>query len=216
MILGMNRFRCLFFLPLVLLVTGCAVFTGSERHSWFPLRVGNEWDYALVSTMGQDGRLDTTTTGVYRHAITGLGRLADGRPAFVRVWNSEVTLRDSGMADSSFSQSETTYFRRTKRWVYRYLTPASPPDSILQLPPELDQKWRSEGVSYWVAAREDVNAGGRLYPRCWRLTTTEGNDASSSNAWFAPGFGLIRMATERTFGTKKLRTDYFLTAAKIK
>jgi hypothetical protein len=216
MILVMNRFRILFLLPLVLLLTGCALFTGSERHSWFPLRVGNEWDYALVSTVEQDGRLDTTTTAVYRHAITGAGRLADGQSAFIRVWDSEVTLRDSGLADSSFSQTETTYFRRTKRWVYRYLTPASPPDSILQLPPELDQKWRSEGVYYWVAARDDIRVGERLYPRCWRLTTTEGKDPSSSNAWFAPGLGLVRMASERTFGTKKLRTDYFLTRAAIR
>ena len=194
MILHMSKFRGFFFLPLVLLFTGCAVFTGSERHSWFPLRVGNEWDYALVSTMEQDGRLDTTTTAVYRHAITGAGRLANGQPAFVRVWNSEVTLRMgtplggmSPLADSSFSQSETTYFRRTKRWVYRYLTPASQPDSILELPPELDQKWRSGGVYYWVAAREDVNIGGRLYPRCWRLTTTEGKDPELLKCLVRPG-----------------------------
>jgi len=216
MILGMNRLRGFVFLPLVLGLTGCASFLEPEHRSWFPLRVGNEWDYALVSTVEQNGRLDTTTTATYHHAITGTAKLAHGQPVFTRVWNSDVTLRDSGMSDSSFSQSETTYFRRTKRWVYRYLTPASPPDSILQLPPEMDQKWRSEGVYYWVAARDDIRAGDRLYPRCWRLTTTEGKDPSSSNAWFAPGFGLVRMSTERTFGTKKLRTDYFLTRAGIR
>jgi hypothetical protein len=48
------------------------------------------------------------------------------------------------------------------------------------------------------------------------LTTTEGKDPSSSNAWFAPGLGLVRMASERTFGTKKLRTDYFLIRSEIK
>jgi hypothetical protein len=164
----------------------------------------------------QDGRLDTTTTAVYRHEITGMHKLADGQAVFVRVWNSDVTSRASGIVDSSFSQTETTYFRRSEHWVYRYLTLKSPPDSILGLPPELDQKWRSGGLYYWVAAREDVAIGDRQYPRCWRLTMTEENSPNSSNGWFARGFGLVRLVTERTFGTRRLRTDYFLTSAVIK
>jgi hypothetical protein len=203
-------------LPITLLFTGCSMFSGPERSSWFPLRVGNEWEYHLVSTMEQDGRTDTTTTAVYRHRIAGTRKLENGSPVFTRVWDSNVTLRDSGLADSSFSQSETTYLRRTKRWVYRYLTPSAPPDSILGLPPELDQKWQSAGIFYWIAAREDISIGGRQCPRCWRLKMTEVNSPNSSVAWFARGFGLVRLATERTFGTKKLRTDYFLTQARIR
>jgi len=203
-------------LPIALLFTGCSMFSGPERTSWFPLRVGNEWEYHLVSTMEQDGQTDTTTTAIYRHRVTGTRKLENGAPVFTRVWDSNVTLRDSGLADSSFSQSETTYLRRTKRWVYRHLTLNAPPDSILGLPPELDQKWQSAGIFYWIAGREDISVGGRQYPRCWRLKMTEVNSPNSSVAWFARGFGLVRLATERTFGTKKLRTDYFLTGAVIR
>ena len=45
---------------------------------------------------------------------------------------------------------------------------------------------------------------------------TEENSPNSSNGWFAKGFGLVRLVTERTFGKRKLRTDYFLTGAAIK
>ena len=205
---------------LFLVLAGCAglrsMLAGSERASWFPLRMGNRWEYRLASTVEQNGRLDTTTVADYHHEIVGTRKLAGGQPAFVRVWTSNVTLRDSGIADSSFSQAETTFFRSTPHWVYRYEALSSPPDSILALPPELDQKWRSGGLYYWVAAREDIVIGGRRYPDCWRLTMTEENSPNSSNAWFARGFGLVRLVTERSFGDRKLRTDYFLTGAAIK
>jgi hypothetical protein len=160
--------------------------------------------------------LDTTTLADYHNRIVGTRKLADGRTAYVRVWTSNVTLRDSGIGDSSFSQADTTFFRRSSRWVYRYQTPDGPPDSILALPPEIDQKWRSGGINYWVAAREDVTLGDRRYPDCWRLKMTEENSVNSSNGWFAQGFGLVRLVTEQTFGNRKLRTDYFLTSAVIK
>jgi hypothetical protein len=204
----------------ILLLAGCAglrsMLGGSERTSWFPLRMGNQWDYRLVSTVEENGRLDTTTTADYHHEITGTRKLAGGQPVFVRVWTSTVTLRDSGIVDSSFSQTETTYFRRSNRWVYRYQALNGPPDSILALPPELDQKWRSGGLYYWVAAREDIVIGGRRYPDCWRLTMTEEKSPNSSNGWFARGFGLVRLVTERSFGDRKLRTDYYLTNAEIR
>jgi hypothetical protein len=215
-------YQCLlvFACGFILLLAGCAglrsLLAGSERTSWFPLSMGNQWDYRLVSTVEENGRLDTTTTADYRHEITGTRKLAGGQPAFVRVWTSNVTLRDSGIVDSSFSQTETTYFRRSNRWVYRYQALDGPPDSLLALPPELDQKWRSGGLYYWVAAREDIVIGGRRYPNCWRLTMIEESSPSSSNGWFAQGFGLVRLVTERSFGDRKLRTDYYLTNAIIK
>lgn len=216
------RYRCssAFVCGYILLLAGCAglssLLTGPERASWFPLATGNRWEYRLVSTVEQNGRLDTTTVADYHHEIVGTRKLPSGQPAFVRVWTSNVTLRDSGITDSSFSQTETTYFRRTPHWVYRYQPLGSPPDSILGLPPELDQKWRSNGLYYWVAAREDVTLDGRRYPDCWRLTMTEENSPNSSNGWFARGFGLVRLVTERTFEDRKLRTDYYLTRAVIR
>ena len=159
---------CLRACALFLLLAGCAglrsLLSSPERTSWFPLSVGNRWDYRLVSTVEENGRLDTTTIADYHHVITGTRKLAGGQPAFIRVWTSNVTLLDSGTVDSSFSQTETTYFRRSNRWVYRYQALGGAPDSILALPPEMDQKWRSGGLYYWVAAREDVIIGDEQYP----------------------------------------------------
>lgn len=216
------RRRCfsVFIGGFVLLLAGCAglssLLSGPARASWFPLAVGNRWEYRLVSTVEQNGRLDTTTLAEYHHAIVGTRKLADGRSAYVRVWTSDVTLRDSGIVDSTFSQAETTFFRRSPHWVYRYESLSDSPDSILGLPPELDQKWRSGGLYYWVAAREDITLDGQQYPGCWRLTMTEENSSNSSNGWFAQGFGLVRLVTEQTFGNRKLRTDYYLTSAVVK
>jgi hypothetical protein len=219
------RYLSAFICGFLLLLAGCAglrsLLAGLERTSWFPLKIGNRWEYRLVSTVELNGWLDTTTVADYHHEIVGTHKLADGRPAFVRVWTSNVRLKGSGAGeqgsgDSVFSQTETTYFRRSNRWVYRYQAPEGPPDSIFGLPPELDQKWRSNGLYYWIAAREDVTLDGRQYLGCWRVTMTEEDTPNSSNGWFASGFGLVRLVTERTFGDRRLRTDYYLTSAAVK
>ena len=207
-------------LACLLFFSGCATLHlfvgGSDRGSYFPLAVGDEWEYRLVTTAERGTRSDTTTIATYEHRIIGTTRLADGKPAYVRVWISEVTLRDTLLPDSSFSQTETTYLRRSASAVYRYVNRQSRPDSILLLPPRIDQRWTSEGVSFWVAAREDLQIVDQSYPDCWRIKSGPVDDPVPSLTWFARGYGLVRLLSDRTVAGKHLRTDYYVTDAKIR
>jgi hypothetical protein len=188
----------------------------SSRDSYFPLAAGSEWEYRLVTTFERSNRVDTTTIAFYRHRIVGGTTLADGRPAWIRVWESQVTLRDTVLPESSFVEAETTYFRATKHAIYRYLKPDSKPDSILLLPMAIDQRWQSEGIVYWVAGKEDVTIDGRNYPECWLLHSGPPPELSPMKTWFARGVGLVRMASDRIFSGKHLRTEYYLVRAEIK
>jgi hypothetical protein len=204
----------------VLLTASCSVLKlvsgTSDRLSYYPLAVGDEWEYRLVTTFGRGPRLDTTTLATYHHRITGTVKLASGEPMLLHVWNSQVTLRDTALPESSFSQAETTYYRRSRNAVYRYLTREDKPDSILLLPLEMDRRWESNGIRYWVSGREDVTVDGNTYPGCWRIQTTPADDANPLNVWFGRGLGLVRMVNERDFSGHKMRTDYYLVRATIR
>lgn len=228
-ILGMSRNRSCALLLLIaglalMLAAGCAglgrMLRGAAYASYFPLAVGNEWEYRLVTTAELNGKLDTTTVASYSHRIEGTRKLTDGKPVLMSVRNSTVTLRSPVRPESTFQEAETTCFRTTKHAAYRYSSLDSPPDSILLLPIEMDRKWNSSGTSYWVAAREDVKVDhdplpDRTFSDCWRIRMTDANDPTPSVAWFARGLGLVRMVTERTFGNKKIHTDYYLVRAQI-
>jgi hypothetical protein len=200
-------------------LVGCAglrLFQGNpESASYFPLRVGDEWDYRLVTFVTLDGTTDTTTVGEYHHAIVGKCLLADSQPAFIRVWTSQVTLRNPGLKDSTFSETETTYLRRTGSAVYRYFSRDDRPDSVLLLPVAIDRQWNSRNVRYWVMAREDITAGGQFYPESWRVKTTSLDNGAVSNTWFCRGKGMVRFASDREFSGKKLHTEYWLRACRL-
>jgi hypothetical protein len=201
----------------LIFAAGCAslnrLLAPPETNSYFPLAENDEWDYRLVTTMTQAGRTDTTTVADYRHRITGRTKMADGRPAFIRVWTAQVTLHDSSLGESTFTQAETSYFRRTRSAVNRYATRSSAADSILLFPVQIDRQWTSGDVDYWVKSRDDITVGGRTYPECWRVQAKPRGQTLSMNVWFARGAGMVRMTSERTFGDRRLFTDYFLTRA---
>jgi hypothetical protein len=203
-----------------LLLAGCGLVRLAgirpDRNSYFPLAVGDQWDYRLVTTVERGDRLDTTTVATYEHRITGTAKLADGKPAFVRIWESQVTLHDSALPESTFSQSETTYLRRTGQAVYRYPSRASPPDSILLLPIQIDQQWESNGVGYHVMGRDDVQIEDQTYTSCWRIKTSTSADPNPINTWLAPGVGLVRLKDDRNVAGRQMHTDYYLTQADIR
>jgi hypothetical protein len=217
------RFRAFFLLAgfaTLVLVSGCSVLKfalgTSERNSYYPLSVGDAWEYRLVTTFNRGQRWDTTTLGTYRHRVIRAVNLADGKPALMRVWESQVTLRDTALPESTFAEAETTYYRRMKNAVYRYLTLQDSPDSILLLPIEIDQRWKSKDVDYWVAAREDVVIDGKSYQDCWCIQSRPTNDLFPLRVWFTKGVGLVRMISERELSGKRMKTDYYLVRAEIK
>jgi hypothetical protein len=214
------RHEAIFATGMALLLSGCAALrqfdARSARESYFPLATGDEWEYRLITTVDRGTRQDTTTVAVYEHRITGTAKLADGKPAFIHVWESRVTLRDGLLPDSTFSQSETTWLRKTSSAVYRYLSPNDKPDSILLLPLQIDQRWRSSDVSYWVAGREDLQLEDQFFAGCWRVKSGPVDDPAPSLTWFAKGVGLVRLYSERALAGKRIRTDYFLVSSQIR
>lgn len=205
---------------MVLLFVNCSVvrlvFSGGERNSYYPLSIGSAWEYHLVTTVEAEGKTDTTTRGVYHQRIVQPVTLADGKPAVMRVWNSSITLCSPGLPESSFTQAETSYYRKTASAVYRYQTLQDTPDSVLLLPIQLDQRWLSKDVSYWVSAIEDVTVGGKTWQDCWCIQSRAIGSQGIMKAWIARGAGLVRLFTEREFSGKKMITDYFLVRADIR
>jgi len=172
----------------VLFIVGC----GGGKNYW-PLTVGNIWNYTTTTTMTHSDTLvnDTTFTSTYKNEITAEVTLTNGDPAFEQV-NTYGTFVD------------TSYVAEVEDFVLGYDSLSdTDPDTMLVNPLEEGASWTVTSDSAWtlkiyVIAKEDssltVPAG--TYDDVWKAyqVMTMGTTAETTTVYLAPDVGFVKSA----------------------
>ena len=175
---------------------------------WFPLAVGNRWDY-----QSKYSRVSMRVTGVEN---------VNGVPCFVV---------HSFVGDATES-SQVEYFSVTDDGVHvlKRVHKGSdfilrPPETMLALPLEIGKHWAWQGdaASGSVALAFSVRPGGIVEVMGQRLPTLlvviQGRAADASELqtkrWYSRGVGLVRELTQLKKGSRSLKVDALLVARQV-
>jgi|UniRef100_A0A7V3RIE9 hypothetical protein len=175
--------KLLVLVPVVLFLVGC----GGGEKDYFPIAVGNVWNYQSTSTTKMP---DTTITTVdtTKVEVTGETTLNNGTKVF------EVVAKGKQYAD-------TSYFEKTDDYIFVYEDKSSTtPDTAFVLPLEENKSWNvHKDTSYTetrkIITKESVTVPAGTYDDCWKVMDifTDGTIAETSYVWLAPDVGQVKM-----------------------
>jgi hypothetical protein len=178
--------KLIWLLPVIALIIGCG---GDDAENFFPLTVGNVWNYDLLYTMmGVD---TTEVTGTSTTEITQETTLDNNVAVFEQVttmvWDDTTVMMNS---------VDTTYIQETEDYILIYydLTDTEP-DTSLALPIEAGNTWTvyadtTDTLTAEVIGQDDVTVPAGTYNDCWDITYT--SLGQTQDDWFAPDVGVVR------------------------
>jgi len=178
--------KLIWFLPVIALIIGCG---GDDVENFFPLVVGNVWNYDLLYTMMA---VDTTEyTGTSTTEITQETTLDNDVDVFEQVtttvWDDTTVMVNS---------VDTTYIQETEDYILVYNDLAdTEPDTSLVLPIEEGNTWTvyadtTDTLTADVIGQEDVTVPAGTYADCWDIMYT--SLGQTQDDWFAPDVGIVR------------------------
>ncbi|UCC12942.1 MAG: hypothetical protein JSW02_05295 [candidate division WOR-3 bacterium] len=177
--------KLIWVLPVLALIIGCG---GDEAENFFPLAVGNVWNYDLLYT---EMNVDTTEyTGTSTTEITQETTLDNDVAVFEQV--TTMVWDDTTMN----TWVDTTYIRETEDYILIYYDLAdTEPDTSLVLPVEEGNTWTvyadtTDTLTAEVVGQEDVTVPAGTYTDCWNVAYTSLGQAQDD--WFAPEVGVVR------------------------
>ncbi len=172
--------KLLLLIPLVVLIVGCG--SDEEGTVFYPLSVGNEWNYNM--SMTRTTPTDTTVeTGSDKLEITAETTLDNGTAVF--EWVLTITFDDTLMPDII----DTSYIEETEDYILQYDAKADtvPSDTMLALPLETGKTW----ADYEVMGQEDVTVPAGTFNDCWEVR--EVDDEFTLYVYWAPDVGAVRL-----------------------
>ena len=172
--------KLLLLIPLVVLIVGCG--SDEEGTVFYPLSVGNEWNYNM--SMTRTTPTDTTVeTGSDKLEITAETTLDNGTAVF--EWVLTITFDDTLMPDII----DTSYIEETEDYILQYDAKADtvPSDTMLALPLETGKTW----ADYEVMGQEDVIVPAGTFNDCWEVR--EVDDEFTLYVYWAPDVGAVRL-----------------------
>lgn len=178
--------KLMLLIPTIVLIIGC----GGEA-VYFPLAVGNQWEYSITQTItltSPDTTWDNTGNSVTE--ITGETTLDNDNPVLEQV--TTTTWDDTLMTDTI----DTTYIEETEDYMLIYNNKAdTDPDTSLMLPIEVANTWTvysdsADTMTAYVVAKAIVTVPAGSYDDCWQIEYTFGGGVNTD--WFAPDFGIVR------------------------
>lgn len=188
--------RLLLLLPVILII-GCGLF-GSE--DYFPVKVGNIWNYIGYVTSGAD----TTSKTILKNEITEKTTI-NSKDAFKQV--GYVTVYTYlPIVDTSYDTS-SVYLAETDDAILSYDSLTAVPDTALKLPLKKDKTWTQVysgvTVTYTVLLQEDVTVPAKTYKKAWKveMSYSVGGTTYTMYYWYADGVGMIK--NSYTSGTYK-------------
>lgn len=165
---------------------GCG---GGEKDYW-PLAVGNIWDYQVSTTVTMP---DTTITftDTMKIEVTRETTLDNNTAVFEVI--TEMTV-------DTIVTTDTAYYQETDEYVFAYDEKSTTnPDTLLVLPIEEGKSWTVhkdslETITMEVVGKETVTVPAGTYEDCWkgRQIQTDGTDAETMYVWLAPDVGWIK------------------------
>ena len=161
--------KLLLLIPIIVLITGCG---GDDGTNYFPLTVGNEWNYDM--TMTEIIVIDTVTsdttvvTATNECEITAETTLDNSTAVFEMI--STMTFEDTlipGFAD-------TSYIEETEDYILMYDTKAAtvPDDTMLALPLETGKTW----ADCEVMGQENITVPAGTFNDCWKIREVDNGD----------------------------------------
>lgn len=172
--------KLLLLIPLVVLIVGCG--SDEEGTVFYPLSVGNEWNYNM--SMTRTTPTDTTVeTGSDKLEITAETTLDNGTAVF--EWVLTITFDDTLVPDII----DTSYIEETEDYILQYdaKTDTVPSDTMLALPLETGKTW----ADYEVMGQEDVTVPAGTFNGCWEVR--EVDDEFTLYVYWAPDVGAVRL-----------------------
>lgn len=172
--------KLLLLIPLVVLIVGCG--SDEEGTVFYPLSVGNEWNYNM--SMTRTTPTDTTVeTGSDKLEITAETTLDNGTAVF--EWVLTITFDDTLVPDII----DTSYIEETEDYILQYDAKADtvPSDTMLALPLETGKTW----ADYEVMGQEDVTVPAGTFNDCWEVR--EVDDEFTLYVYWAPDVGAVRL-----------------------
>ena len=177
--------KLLLLIPIIVLIIGCG---GDDVTNYFPLTVGDEWNYDM--TMTKITPTDTTVqTGTMDLDITEETTLDNDTEVFEMIMT--MTFDDTlipGFAD-------TSYIEETEDYLLQYSNKAAtvPNDTMLALPLELGKTW----ADYEVTAQANITVPAGTFNDCWEIRGLWGEE-DSMYMYLAPKVGMVKMSQEET------------------
>jgi hypothetical protein len=177
--------KLIWLLPVIALIISCG---GDDAENFFPLTVGNVWNYDLLYTMMG---VDTTEyTGTSTTEITQETTLDNDIAVFEQV--TTTVWDDTSMTD----WVDTTYIQETEDYILIYNDLAdTEPDTSLALPFEAGNTWTvyadtADTMTAEVIGQDDVTVPAGSYTDCWDVEYT--SLGQTQDDWFAMDVGVVR------------------------
>jgi hypothetical protein len=172
-------------LPLVILIIGC----GGGEKNYFPLAVGNQWYYAVTTTV-HITTPDTTfiQAGTIKQELSREATLTNGRKAFEFINTSTI---------DTMTNVDTSYVEATDDYVLSYDSLAdSRPDTTIAKPLEEGKTWTvtSETAdttkAVVIGQESNVQVPAGTYDDVWKVAYIVHTDTAF---WYwAPDVGMIK------------------------
>ena len=166
--------KLLLLIPLVVLIVGCG---DEEGTVFYPLSVGNEWNFDM--TMTETTPSDTTVvTGTQSQEITAATTLDNGTAVFEQtmIMTMEIDTLTT-IVDTSIE-----YIEETEDYLLAYDTKADTmPDTVAALPPEVGKTWNvDDSTTAEYIGQESVTVPAGTFSNCWKMVNIE---STSDTTW---------------------------------
>ncbi len=175
--------KLLLLIPLVVLIVGCG---DEEGTVFYPLSVGNEWNFDMTMTTTTPS--DTiVVTGTQSQEITAETTLDNGTAVF------EQTMI---MTIDTFTIVDTTieYIEETEDYLLAYDTKADTiPDTVAVLPPEAGKTWNvDDSTTAEYIGQESVTVLAGTFSDCWKMVQIE-STADTTYIYVAEDVGPVKI-----------------------
>jgi len=179
--------KLLLLIPIIVLIIGCG---GDDVTNYFPLTVGNEWNYDMTMTM-TDPDTTITETGTVELEITAETTLDNDTEVFEMIMI---------MTENTTTFADTSYIEETEDYLLQYSNKAAtvPNDTMLALPLETGKTWDD----YEVMGQKNVTVPAGTFNDCWEI---RGVDEDTMYMYVAPNVGMVKMSQK---GTEPDTTSY--------
>lgn len=205
--------RLLLLIPVIAII-GCGLFGGAD---YYPLKVGNIWKYAGMTTVTTSGVTDTTSKMFVKVEITSNDQTIGGNKVFTSTSRDSIVTFNP---DTFTVGTGTSYLREADDAILTYSSLTdSTPDTTLMTDLKANKTWTqyigNDTIVYTVsAAKEDITVPAKTYS-AWKVTEVI-NGGTPMNFWYADGTGMIKMSYTYTYYTVTVAVWYDLTEATIK
>lgn len=180
--------KLLLLIPLVVFIVGCG---GDEEGTvFYPLSVGNEWNFDM--SMTETTPSDTTVvTGTQSQEITAETTLDDGTAVFEQRFITTMEIDTlTTIVDTSIE-----YMEETEDYLLVYDNKADTmPDTVAALPPEAGKSWTVDhNTTAEYIGQESVTVPAGTFSNCWKMVHVDSGSTDTTWIYVAEDVGPVKI-----------------------